>query len=192
MKKPFRFFKWTGKKAVTLLLVTVLLSLAVADVTLSLLFDRTEPLENVFIPLDLRISMDDQNSIKNVGDTPVYVRALAVAVWASTDDEHTISAIEPVEEVDYRVTEEEGHWFLASDGFYYHEHLMVPDASIPLFSNIEQLKEKPGYELKIQIIASSVQAYPTEAVSYAWPAVKVDDNGVLVRATVTSDESNAG
>lgn len=182
MKKTFRFFKWTGKKAVFLFVLSVALVVTSVNVTVAVLLTRTETIENTFSPPVLHISLAGIDDIRNTGDLPVYVRAYSIVNWYSLDDEHTILADAPQVGVDFQVTYHTDGWFLASDGFYYFENILEPGEELHLYDKIVQLVEKPGYELRFEIISSGIQADPKEAVEAAWPAVKVSDNGTLVSA----------
>lgn len=182
MKKSFRFFKWSGKKAVILFVLSTLILVTSVSVTVAVLLTRTETIENTFSPPVLHISLEGIDDIKNTGDLPVYVRAYSVVNWYSLDDEHTILSDAPQVGVDFEVTFHTDGWFLASDGFYYFENILEPGEELHLYDKIVQLVEKDGYELRFEIISSGIQADPKEAVEAAWPAVKVSDNGTLVSA----------
>lgn len=188
MKKPFRFFKWTGKKAVTLLLVTVLLSLAVADVTLSLLFDRTEPLENVFEPAKVVLALTNEHLVEggetghrliiNKGEVPLFIRVFAVVSWESTADEHTILAEMPKvtsnltghavanPDVVLEFAVEHGfdtnNWFEGSDGFFYHKGPLQPGETLHILKSaqVTASSSRPGYAIHVEVIAEGVQGDP--------------------------------
>lgn len=182
MNKTFSFFKWTGKKAVLLFVLSVALVVTSVNVTVAVLLTKTEPIENTFTPPVLHVSLEGIDDIKNTGDVPVYVRAFSVVNWVSTDNEHTILSTKPKENVDFKVEFHTDGWFLASDGFYYFENALAPGEELHLFDMVTQLVEKPGYELRFEILSSAIQATPTEAVEEAWRAVKVADDGTLVSA----------
>ena len=184
MKKPFRFFKWSGKKAVVLFVLTLSLVFVAVDVTLAYLLVKTDSLDSIFTPPVLHVSLEGVDDIKNTGDIPVYVRAFSVANWVSTEDEHTVLFERPKENVDFAVSFHNGGWFLGSDGFYYFEKALAPGEELHLFDKITQLTEKTGYELRIEIFSSGIQAYPAEAIEEAWPAVRVAVDGTLEAATM--------
>ena len=188
MKKPFRFFKWTGKKAVTLLLVTVLLSLAVADVTLSLLFDRTEPLENVFEPAKVVLALTNEHLVEggetghrliiNKGEVPLFIRVFAVVSWESTADEHTILAEMPKvtsnlaghavanPDVVLKFAVEHGfdtnNWFEGSDGFFYHKGPLQPGETLHILESAQVTASgsRSGYAIHVEVIAEGIQGDP--------------------------------
>ena len=186
MKKPFRFFKWTGKKAVTLLLVTVLLSLAVADVTLSLLFDRTEPLENVFEPAKVVLALTNEHLVEggetghrliiNKGEVPLFIRVFAVVSWESTADEHTILAEmpkvtsnlaqNPIDNWDvyltYHSNFQSDKWFRGSDGFLYCKVPLQPGGTLHILESaqVTASASRSGYAIHVEVIAEGVQGDP--------------------------------
>ena len=184
MKKPFRFLKWSGKKAVTLFVVTLLLVFTVVDVTFAILVTKTDALKNIFFPPDMRISMEGADDINNVGDVPVYVRAFAVANWISETDEHTILPETPQFGVDFTADFVMENWFLASDGFYYYRHVLEAGEAVEFLRSATQIKQKEGFELQLRIVSEAIQVTPVDAIHEAWPAVRVarvDDRDVLVK-----------
>ena len=175
-----------AKKRTLILVGSVALVLALAiGTSFALLITRTNSVDNTFVPPISRISLDGQDDIVNTGNIPVYIRAYALANWYSTDDEHTILSEKPQAGVDYSIDTNVEGWFLASDGFYYYTKVVEPDPEnpVPLFTSAIQLKHKDGYELRIQILASSIQIDPVDAIQDAWPAVRVNENGELEPAT---------
>ena len=192
MKRIFQFLNSVKKRTLVLLVsATLLLSIAVGT-TIAYIITKTDTHNNTFEPPLLNLHLEEIDTIKNDGNVPVYVRAISIANWLSTDDEHTISSDVPKINVDFEVVEfNVDGWFLASDGFYYYTKPLGANESVAIFTKIEQLKEKEGYELRVQFLSSSIQANPTDAVMEAWPAVRVNENGELVRADQNSDPENA-
>ena len=181
MDAPFRFLKYTGKKALVLFLATVLTVFVAIDVTLTYLATKTDLFENTFTPPTLRLSIEGYDDVVNTGDVPVYVRAIAVANWLSHDDEHTILSVTPEVGEDYTIEFITDGWFYADDGFYYYKKVLEPGDSVALIEHAYQLKEKDGYEIRLEILSSAVQSYPTDAIAAAWPAVYVTDDGSLAK-----------
>ena len=179
MKKPFRFLSLTGKRAVLVLVSVILVAVLTIDATLAYLITQTDTFENIFAPPVMRLSLEGIDDITNTGDVPMYVRALAVANWVSVDDEHTVLAEDPVIGVDFEVKFVKDDWFLASDGFYYYRKVLAPKDQVQLLTSATQLKEKLGYELRLEILSSGIQATPPEAVAKAWPAVRITEDGTL-------------
>lgn len=181
MNRIFHFFKHMNKRALALLLSSVLLTCAAVGTTVAWIMQQTEPQGNTFTPPDARIALDTHDEILNKGNIPVYVRAMAVVNWYSTAEEHTILSEKPVENVDFEIDTVAGGWFLASDGFYYRTEPLAPGESVTLFTNAYQIKEKTGYELRLLILSESIQTYPIDAIHAAWPAVTVNDGKLEAR-----------
>lgn len=121
-------------------------------------------------------------AVKNTGDIPVYVRAKLVVNWVSLDG-GSISAETPVEGQDYMLTLESATgWDTdTSDGFYYYTKPVQPGDSTGNLvgeNGCKPLTSKEGYQLKVDVIASVIQAEPTDAVEESW--------GVTVSGTTIS------
>lgn len=180
MPKSFQFLKWSGKKAVILLILTVALALGAVGGTLAFIVTYTHSLTNVFTPANLDISITGEK-IKNTGDVPVYVRAAVVVNWV---DENAIVANAPKVGENYTIDfNTAGGWFQASDGFwYYKDPLPAGDPAPELIKRVTQKNTTGSYTLSVEILSAGIQAAPTEAVEKAWLAVEVDDDGVTLVA----------
>ena len=84
MQKTFHFLKWSGKKAILLSVLTIILAVAAIGATLAFIIVQTPPIENTFPPPNLSINIIEGNDIQNDGDVPVYVRAAVVVNWVET------------------------------------------------------------------------------------------------------------
>lgn len=183
MGQTFHFFKFTGKRAIILLVSLILLFSISTGATIAFIVAKSNSVNNSFIPPVFRINLQSSHSVKNVGNFPAYIRAYSVMTWASVEDEHTISSQEPVytqENVnnanEFEIVfadDYQTNWFLAADGFYYYRHIVKPGEEILLVKTIYQLKEKPGYELRYELLTSAIQANTPDALEEAWPAVIV-------------------
>ena len=181
------FFKTTGKRAVLLLIATLLMFSITVSATIAYIITKSETSDNIFTPPVLRISLDNVHDIANTGDIPVYVRAIAVANWASTTEEHVILSTKPVVGTDYVIEFKTTNWFQAGDGFYYYKLPLNPGEHVSMIKDAYIINEKKGYEIRLEIISSSIQAYPSEAIQQAWSAVYIDANGILQSAIAGED-----
>lgn len=179
MKRIFELLKNAKKRTVVIIISSVLLLCTATTATIAYIVTKTDTQGNTFVPPVARIHIEGYDDITNVGNIPIYVRAFAVANWLSEDDEHTISSEVPKIDVDFDLYQHSEGWFLASDGFYYYTKPLAPGETVVLFTNAIQLTKKPGYELRLQLLASSIQADPIDAVNQAWPSVQVNANGEL-------------
>ena len=187
MPKTFKFLRWSGKKAVAFLVLTLVLAVAAVGSTLAYIIVKTNSLENQFTPpnVDIVIVGDGiENTgdvIENTGDVPVYVRAAIVMNWV--DENGNILSTAPVLD---DMTFNEG-WVRGSDGFYYYTSALHPNEEAnELIKNAKAPTNVPaGYKLRIQVLASAIQATPDEAVVESWTAVTAVENGKLVIKEVT-------
>ena len=175
MPKTFKFLRWSGKKAVAFLVLTVVLSVAAVGSTLAYIIVKTNSLENQFTPpnIDIEIAGDE---IANRGDIPVYVRAAIVVNWVDAEG-NILSATPELEEL----TLGEG-WKKGSDGFYYYTSALAVGTTAPkLIASITPPTSTPdGYTLRIQVLSSAIQSTPAEAVVERWAAVTGVSGGALV------------
>ena len=182
MKLSFRSLTSNTKRMLVLIISTAILLLGAVGTTIAFIVDRTETASNIFDPPVVRITLRDYDEITNIGTIPVYVRALAVVNWASTEDEHTILAEKPKVGEDLSITFISEDWFMGDDGFYYYKKVLHPEDHIALMVEAVQLTEKLGYEMELTILSSAIQI-SDEAINVAWPAVRINEDGELERAT---------
>lgn len=188
MERSFRFLQYNGKRALVLLITTFLLLATTVGATVAILIAKSESAQNTFTPPVLRIRLEGYDDVVNEGNLPVYVRALAVANWVSTEDERAILPEAPVVGEDLTIEFYKEGWFAGADGFYYYKKPLDAGEGVALIKHAYQIKEKEGYELRLELLSSAIQAYPAEAVSVAWPAVFIDENGELQSAIATAEE----
>ena len=182
MKLGFRSLTGNTKRMLVLIISTAILLLGAVGTTVAFIIDRTETASNIFDPPVVRITLRDYDEITNIGTVPVYVRALAVVNWEDAHDEHAILPEKPVVGVDLEIAFFTEGWFLASDGFYYYKKALGPNEHVALIANAIQLTEKEGYEMRLEVVSSSIQA-SSDAINAAWPAVRINEDGELERAT---------
>lgn len=182
MPKSFQFLKWSGKKAVILLILTVALALGAVGGTLAFIVTYTHSLTNVFTPAKVDITVTG-NQVSNSGDVPVYVRAAVVVNWVDEKGAIVANAPKVGENYDYTIDfNTAGGWFQASDGFWYYKNpLPAGDPAPKLINGVTQKNTTSSYTLSVEILSAGIQAAPTEAVEKAWLAVEVADDGVTLQ-----------
>ncbi|MBE6690077.1 MAG: hypothetical protein E7590_02180 [Ruminococcaceae bacterium] len=189
--KQLKFLKWQGKKAVVLLALTIVLALGVVGSTMALIITKTNSVTNTFQPASIS-SATAQSVVGNMGDAPSFARIAVVVNWVATDG--TVYAVAPVVGTDYSITYDTANWKQGADGFWYYTKALqnlpddvdinaddfdeTPYVTTSLITNCTQLVAAPdGYSLKVEIIASTIQAEPETVVEEQW-GVTVE-NGAL-------------
>lgn len=183
-----------GRKAALILSLCLIFALAVGT-TVALLKANTAPVTNTFTAAksDIKINENVENGkkssiqVENIGTATSYVRVKLVMNWVSDDDSKTISATPVNITVDYDNTK----WFEQGGIYYYKTPVAPKDAetgnvtSNLLKTPIEQPEGAPdGYHLEVTVLAESIQAAPSKAVTDSW-RVGVDNNGYLTQPTTT-------
>ena len=182
MPKTFKFFIWSGKKAVAFLVLTVVLSVAIVGSTLAYIFVKTNELNNTFTPGEVEISITGDD-ITNTGDTDVYVRAAVVVTWVNITDGSTLSTM-PVADTDYTITySTDTNWVQGSDTFWYYKEPISKDESKTLIDSVTAITTKDGYTLTVQVLSSAIQATPEKAAEQSWNVTI--ENGILTPPTTT-------
>ena len=174
-----------GRKAALILSLCLIFALAVGT-TLAYLKANTSPVTNTFtaaksdIKIDENVENGEKSSIQveNIGTATSYVRVKLVMNWVS-DDGKTVSATPVNISVDYDKT----NWF-EQDGIYYYKTPVGPkDSTANLLKDpITQTNAPEGYHLEVTVLAESIQAAPSKAVTDSW-RVGVDNNGYLTQPT---------
>lgn len=181
-----------GRKAALILSLCLIFALAVGT-TVALLVAHTNAVTNTFTAAKSKITIEETTDdgikseirVKNEGTATSYVRVKLVMNWVSKDGK-TISG----EPVNIDVNYDKDNWFL-KDGIYYYRTPVGPkdlgnDTTANLLkagSPIKQPDDAPdGYHLEVTVLAESIQAAPSKAVTDSWH-VDVDSNGHLMQPT---------
>lgn len=184
-----RIFNGSGGRKTALILSLCLIFALAVGTTFALLKANTEPVTNTFTAaksgthIDEELDGSQKTSIKvqNTGTAVSYVRVKLVMNWV--DDNGNVSA-EPVN-ITPSITD---NWFL-KDGIYYYKMPVAPDGKtenlLKADSPITEPADKPaGCHLEVTVLAESIQAAPSKAVTDSW-GVGVDSNGYLTQPTTT-------
>lgn len=182
-----RIFNGSGGRKTALILSLCLIFALAVGTTFALLKANTEPVTNTFTAaksgthIDEELDGSQKTSIKvqNTGTAVSYVRVKLVVNWV--DDNGNVSAT-PVN-ITPSITDD---WF-EQDGIYYYKMPVAPDGKtenlLKADSPITEPADKPaGCHLEVTVLAESIQAAPSKAVTDSW-GVGVDGNGHLTKTT---------
>ena len=166
-----------GRKAALILSLCLIFALAVGT-TVALLKANTAPVTNTFTAAKSKITIEETTDngikseiyVKNEGTATSYVRVKLVMNWVSKDGK-TISGEHVNIDINYDTTK----WF-EQDGIYYYKTPVAPVGAKPsnvtsnlLKTPIEQPEGAPdGYHLEVTVLAESIQAAPSKAVTDSW------------------------
>lgn len=175
-----------GRKAALILSLCLIFALAVGT-TLAYLKANTSPVENTFtaaksdIKIDENVENGEKSSIQvvNIGTATSYVRVKLVMNWV--DESGNVVSGGNLPEVALNKSD----WFL-QDGIYYYTKPVGPkDSTANLLKDpITQPNAPEGCHLEVTVLAESIQAAPSKAVTDSWH-VGVDSNGYLTQPTTT-------
>ena len=184
-----RIFNGSGGRKTALILSLCLIFALAVGTTFALLKASTAPVENTFTAAksgtDIVEELDGNQKksivVQNTGTAVSYVRVKLVMNWV--DATGNISAT-PVD-ITPSITD---NWFL-KDSIYYYKMPVAPDGKtenlLKADSPITEPADKPaGCHLEVTVLAESIQAAPSKAVTDSW-GVGVDSNGYLTQPTTT-------
>lgn len=184
-----RIFNGSGGRKTALILSLCLIFALAVGTTFALLKASTAPVENTFTAAksgtDIVEKLDGSQKksivVQNTGTAVSYVRVKLVMNWV--DESGNVSA-EPVN-ITPSITD---NWFLKG-GIYYYKMPVAPDGKtenlLKADSPITEPADKPaGCHLEVTVLAESIQAAPSKAVTDSW-GVGVDSNGYLTQPTTT-------
>ena len=183
-----RIFNGSGGRKTALILSLCLIFALAVGTTFALLKANTDPVTNTFTAAksgtDIVEKLDGSQktsiAVKNTGTAVSYVRVKLVMNWV--DENGNVSA-EPVN-ITPSITD---NWFL-KDGIYYYKMPVAANDGVTtnlLATPITEPADKPaGCHLEVTVLAESIQAAPSKAVTESW-GVGVDSNGYLTQPTTT-------
>ncbi len=166
-----------GRKAALILSLCLIFALAVGT-TVALLVAHTNAVTNTFTAAESKITIEEKTDdgikseirVKNEGTATSYVRVKLVMNWVDGDGKVVSGGKLP------EVTLNESDWF-EQDGIYYYKKPVAPkDAETgKVTSNllqegkpIKQESAPDGCHLEVTVLAESIQAAPSKAVTDSW------------------------
>lgn len=164
-----------NKRVVTIVVLCLCILLCAVGGVFAYLTDKTDPLENTFVPTKVTCLVDEtfeggvksNVKVRNTGDVNAYIRAAVIATFVSNDGKVYSKA--PIEGVDYTIVWSNDKWQKGSDGFWYYSDSVKPSAfTANLIETATENVTPEGYNLNLQIIATAIQSDPDAAVQSAW------------------------
>lgn len=188
-----RIFNGSGGRKTALILSLCLIFALAVGTTFALLKANTDPVTNTFTAaksgthIDEELEGSQKTSIKvqNTGTAVSYVRVKLVMNWVDDTTGNIVSG----DNLPNVTLNSDNSWFLGSDGIYYYKMPVAPDGKtenlLKADSPITEPADKPdGCHLEVTVLAESIQAAPSKAVTESW-GVGVDSNGHLTQPTTT-------
>lgn len=186
-----RIFNGSGGRKTALILSLCLIFALAVGTTFALLKANTDPVTNTFtaaksgtdIVEELDGSLKKSIIVQNTGTATSYVRVKLVMNWV--DDKNNQVVGEPV-----AITPEINDDWLEQDGIYYYKMPVAAGGEttnlLKADSPITEPVDKPaGCHLEVTVLAESIQAAPSSAVTTAW-GVDVGADSSLTRAATTT------
>lgn len=186
-----RIFNGSGGRKTALILSLCLIFALAVGTTFALLQANTEPVTNTFTAAESGIKIDEDVTggqkksiiVQNTGTAVSYVRVKLVMNWV--DDNDNVSA-EPVN-ITPSITE---NWF-EQDGIYYYKMPVAANGGettnlLQEGAPITEPADKPaGCHLEVTVLAESIQAAPSKAVTESWNVQVDTETGNLMQPTPT-------
>ena len=182
-----RIFNGSGGRKTALILSLCLIFALAVGTTLAYLKANTSPVTNTFKAATSEIKIEEKTDngskseiyVKNEGTATSYVRVKLVMNWVDKSGNVVSGGNLP------EVTLNEPDWFM-KDGIYYYTKPVGPkDSTANLLKDpITQPNAPEGCHLEVTVLAESIQAAPSKAVTDSW-GVRVDNNGYLTQPTTT-------
>lgn len=184
----------THKLLITIALAVLVMAIS-CGVTLAYLYTDTTPIENTFtagkvgtvVVEEFDGNVKQNVAIKNTGNVPSYIRVMLVFTWSS-EDGSLVYPTTPAEGTDYDIVYGASvFWKKGPDGYwYYTAPVNAGDKTDNLIDSVK-LKEgvtpPDGYYLSVEVVASSIQTTPTDAVETSWKTgvERVDNNQLVIK-----------
>lgn len=180
-----RIFNGSGGRKTALILSLCLIFALAVGTTVALLVAHTNAVTNTFTAAESKITIEEKTDngikseirVKNEGTATSYVRVKLVCNWVDKDG--NVSATPAP-----APTITNSDWFV-KDGIYYYKTPVAPEgktSNLLKDHSITQGEAPEGYRLEVTVLAESIQAAPSKAVTDSWH-VGVDSNGHLTQPT---------
>lgn len=148
--------------------------------TIAYLVDKTEQINNTFIPAEVSCEVVETFSddyvtkrnvhIHNTGSTDAYIRAAVIVNWVN---EEGVYGKQPVAGIDYTITYllNPAGWIKYPDGYYYYANSVAPGgATTYLIDTCTPVagRAPEGCRLSVEILAAAIQSEPRTVAKDVW------------------------
>ena len=142
--------------------------------TLAWLTAHTNAITNTFTVatpgVEIEEGFDKQTKsnvqVKNTGEVEAYIRVALVPTW---EDENGNAVAEPASLDDLSITwGNSGKWLKGTDGYWYYKEPVAPGGRTAVLLEKATVTTENGYHMNLQVMADSIQADPTRAVTAMW------------------------
>lgn len=184
-----------GARSVAVIVALALIFTVAVGTTVALLIWKSDKDTSKFeaAKADCRVvESGGSYSVKNSGDTDVYIRACFTVSWKNENGE-IYGKKQPEQGSDYDIAINTNDWFLGDDGYYYcklpiaagEQTAALIDSFVPTDAAYASSGNASGefvfpdyYVLTVDMAASAIQCEPENAVEDYW-RVSVDGSGSL-------------
>ncbi len=174
-----RIFNGSGGRKAALILSLCLIFALAAGTTFALLKANTAPVENTFTAAKSETYIDEvlegsqktSIKVKNTGTATSYVRVKLVMNWV--DGKGNIVSGDNLPTVELNTVDA---WFEKGGIYYYKTPVGPKDSTANLLQEGKPIKQENapnGCHLEVTVLAESIQAAPSQAVTASW-GVDVD------------------
>lgn len=164
-----------GRKAALILSLCLIFALAVGT-TVALLKANTAPVTNTFTAAksDIKINENVENGkkssiqVENIGTATSYVRVKLVMNWVDGDGKVVSGGSLPMVELNT-----DDGWFEQGGIYYYKMPVAAKGETSNLLQEGKPIKQEnapDGCHLEVTVLAESIQAAPSQAVTASWGA----------------------
>ena len=178
-----------GRKAALILSLCLIFALAVGT-TVALLVAHTNAVTNTFTAAKSKITIEEKTDdgikseiyVKNEGTATSYVRVKLVCNWVDKDGNVSATPVPAP-------TITNSDWFVKDGICYYTKPVAPNDQTSNLLEGnpIKQPEGAPdGYRLEVTVLAESIQAAPSEAVTKSWGVGVNPETSELTQTPVTT------